>query len=162
MPERAGSCQKPPEYGALPGQKLDLSVFKGSFWGWFGSRHAKPSFVRSSIHAASIQHPCSIHATSMQYPCSIRGRALMNDDVMYHAQPNAMQEEVYSPRCGGHKFLNCVNTMKRSLWLKIQLTTRCSAAPNDPPIMPESVLAGRRKRPCSVIRKFSPRWNSEV
>jgi hypothetical protein len=40
MPERAGSCQKPPEYGALPGQKLDLSVFKGSFWGWFGSRHA--------------------------------------------------------------------------------------------------------------------------
>jgi hypothetical protein len=28
---------------------------------------------------------------------------------MHHAQPNAMQdanEEVYLPRCGGHKFLN--------------------------------------------------------
>jgi hypothetical protein len=35
MPERVGSRQEPPNIVHCHDEKLDLGVFKGSFWGWF-------------------------------------------------------------------------------------------------------------------------------
>jgi hypothetical protein len=74
-------------------------------------RSSQPDHVLHLTHQASSLRPESVG--------SVQHLRASHDDVMHlSAECNAIKKS-NSPRSGGHKFLNGVNTMKRYLWVKL-------------------------------------------